>query len=129
MRWVLVEIRPPDPKLLLVRVDPLPQDVAARASFRARLALHVDEIGRKPMPVATAAASAMVRAIGCCLVAACELLSVIITECAGDAGHEAGSLHHAQRIMQLPFEVPIHASDHVVLQRHPGFLRSLWILP
>src|SRR5262245_1498635 len=115
MRWILVEIRPPDPKLFLVCIDPLPQNVASRASFRACPALHVHEIDRKPMSVATAAASAMIRAVGRSLVAACELLSVIIAECAGYSRHEAGGFHRAKRIVQFSFEIPIHASNHVVL--------------
>src|SRR5215469_3509525 len=40
MRWILVEIRSPDPKLFFVRVDPLPQDFTPCASLRTRLALH-----------------------------------------------------------------------------------------
>src|SRR5215469_7326637 len=60
MRWILVEIRPPDPKFFFVRVDPLPQDITPRASLRTCLALHAHEISRKPMAIATTAAPAMV---------------------------------------------------------------------
>ena len=60
MRRILVEIRSTDPKFFFVRVDPLPQDFAPRASLRARLALHAHKIGRKPVAVATAATPAMV---------------------------------------------------------------------
>src|SRR5262245_33064389 len=114
MRWILVEIRTPDPKFLFVRVDPLPQDFTPRASFRTCLALHAHEIGRKPMAIATAAAPAMVRAVRRSLFAAYELLPVIIAESAGYARRKPGFVHGAKRIKQLPFEAPIHASDHVV---------------
>src|SRR5215471_2782516 len=60
MRWILVEIRSPDPKFFFVRVDPLPQDFTPRASLRTRIALHAHKINRKPMAIATAAAPAMV---------------------------------------------------------------------
>src|SRR6516225_7664321 len=60
MRWILVEIRPADPKFFFVRVDPFPQDVTPRASVGTRVALHAHEVGRKPMAIATAAAPAMV---------------------------------------------------------------------
>src|SRR6516162_9027871 len=60
MRWILVEIRPADPKFFFVRVDPFPQDVTPRASVRTRVALHAHEVGRKPMAIATAAAPTMV---------------------------------------------------------------------
>ena len=59
-RWILVEIRSPDPEIFFVRVDPLPQDFTPRASLRGRLALHAHEIGRKTMAIAAAAAPAMV---------------------------------------------------------------------
>src|SRR6516164_9742539 len=60
MRWILVEIRSPDPKFFFVRVDPFPQDFTPRASVRTRVALHAHEVGRKPMAIATAAAPTMV---------------------------------------------------------------------
>src|SRR4029077_6873581 len=60
MRWILIEIRSPDPKFFFVRVDPLPQDFTPRASLPTCLGLHAHEIGREPMAVATAAAPAMV---------------------------------------------------------------------
>ena len=44
-------------------------------------------------------------------------------------GEKPGVLHRVKRIVQFPFEVAIHASDHIVLQRHSGFLRGFWILP
>src|SRR5262245_63466889 len=129
MRWILVEIRTADPKLFFVRIDPLPQEVTPRVSLRTCLALDAHEIGRKPMAIATAAAPAMVRAVRRSLFTADELLPVIIAESAGYAGRKPGLVHRAKRTIQLPFEAAIHASDHVVLQRHPGFLRCCRILP
>src|SRR5215469_5387214 len=129
MRWILVEIRSPDPKLFFVRVDPLPQDFTPRASLGTRLALHAHEIGRKPMAIATAAAPAMVRAVRRSLDAVCELLPVIVAESAGYARRKPGLVHRAKRIVQLASEVPIDASDHVILERHAGFLRGFRILP
>src|SRR5262245_22235671 len=116
MRRILVEVRSSDPKLFLVRIDPLPQNFAFGASLRTCRALHAHEISSKPVTIATAATSAVVRTVGRSLVAARDLLSVIIAECAGYARRKAGVLHRVKGIMQLPFEVPIHASDHVVLQ-------------
>jgi hypothetical protein len=60
MRRIPVEIRSPDPKLLFVRIDPLPQDFAPLASLQTCLPLHADEISRKPMAIAAAATPAMV---------------------------------------------------------------------
>src|SRR5215813_11253043 len=60
MRWIPVEIRPPDPKLFFVLVDPFPQDFTPRASLGTRVAVHAHDIGRKPMAIATAAAATMV---------------------------------------------------------------------
>src|SRR5262249_47323348 len=42
---------------------------------------------------------------------------------------KSGLGHRAKRTIQFRSEVPIHASDHVVLQRHAGFLRGFRILP
>src|SRR5262249_35065342 len=60
MRWILVEIRSPDPKLFFMRVDPLPQGFTPRASLRPCLAFPASEITRTPMAIATAAPPAMV---------------------------------------------------------------------
>src|SRR4029450_9572510 len=87
------------------------------------------EIGCEPMAIATAAAPAMVRAVRRSLVAADELLPVVIAESAGYARRKPGVVHRAKRIIQLPSEARIHASDHIVLQRHFGFLRGYRILP
>src|SRR5512132_1988703 len=101
MWWILVEIRTTDPELLFVRIDPLPQDFTRRTSLRTCLALHAHKIGCKPMAIATAAAPAMVRAVRRSLVAAGELLAVIVAECAGYARRKPGVLHRAKRIMEF----------------------------
>src|SRR5262249_32758636 len=115
MRGILVEVRPANSKLFSVPTDPLPQTATPRASLPTRPPLKAHEIGRKPMSVAPAAAPAVIRAIGRSLVAGCDLLSVVIAECAGDARRKPGRFHRVKRIIQLPSEVLIHASDHVIL--------------
>src|SRR5215469_15398821 len=116
MRWILVEVWSPDPKFFLVRIDPLPQTFTPRAPLGTCPALYADEIGRKPMAIAATAAAAMVRAVGRSLISGCDLLSVIIAERTGYARRKTGIVHRAKRIIELPFEVSIHASDHVVPQ-------------
>src|SRR5262245_29155203 len=59
MRRIAVEIGPPDSELLLVLVDPLPQDFAGSETLHPRLALHAHEIDREAVAVAAAAASAV----------------------------------------------------------------------
>jgi hypothetical protein len=71
----------------------------------------------------------MVRAVRRSLVAAGELLPVIVAESTGYPRRKSGLFHSAKRIMELSFEASIHASDHVILQRHAGFLRGFRILP
>src|SRR6516225_8104717 len=44
-------------------------------------------------------------------------------------GENPASSIARSRIIQLPSKVPVDASDHVVLQRHAGFLRGFRILP
>src|SRR4029450_13091453 len=129
MGWILVQIRTADPKLLFVRIDPLPQEFTPGASLRTCLTLHAHKISCEPMAIATAAAPPMVRAVRGSLVAAGELLPVIVAESTGYARRKSGLFHGAKRIVELSFEGPIHASDHVVLQRHAGFLRGRRILP
>src|SRR5262249_25615643 len=63
MWWVAIAIRAPDPKLLLVRIDPLPQHVARRRSLGTGVALDTDKIGREAVPIAAAPASAMIGAV------------------------------------------------------------------
>src|SRR5262245_22989537 len=59
MRWIAVEIGPPDSELFLVLVDPLPQDFAVSETLHPRVALHAHEIDRKAVAVAAAAAAAV----------------------------------------------------------------------
>ena len=59
MRGVAIEIRPPDAKLLLVRINPLPQHFARGESLQTGLALDAHEVDGKPVAVAAAAAPAM----------------------------------------------------------------------
>jgi hypothetical protein len=77
----------------------------------ARVSPFTHKIGRKPMAKATAEAPAMVGAVRRSLVAADELLPVIIAESAGYARRKPDVVHRAKRIIQLPLEAPIHASD------------------
>src|SRR6516162_294357 len=81
------------------------------------------------MAIAAAAAPSMVRAVRRSLVAVCELLPVIVAESAGYARRKPSLVHRAKRVVQLASEVPIHAADHIVLQRHAGFLCGFRILP
>ena len=60
MRRVSIEIRASDPKLVLMRIDPLPQLWGRGESLRTVLALDAHEIGRKPVTVAAAPAPAVV---------------------------------------------------------------------
>ena len=89
------------------------------------VALHAYEIGRKPMAIATATAPAVVRAVGRSLIAASELLPVIIAECAGNARRKAGVLHRAKGIVELPFEVP----DPCLRSRRPAITSRLFAPP
>src|SRR5512132_425253 len=99
MRWILVEVRTADAKLLFVRIDPLPQDFTRRTSLRTCLALHAHKIGCKPMAIAAAAAAAMVRAVRRSLVAAGKLLPVIVAESTGYAWRKSGFFHSPKRII------------------------------
>src|SRR5207253_11491707 len=120
---------PPDPVRAAARVDPLPQFLARGPALVARLALDADDVGRKPVAVAAAAAASVVGiGIGRPL-AGGERLPVIVTESAGDARRQSGGVHGAQRVVELPLEAPVHATDHVILERHAGSFRGLRILP
>src|SRR5258708_22170948 len=114
MRRVPVEIWAPDSELLPMRIYPLPELFGGSPSLVASSALDTHDIGRKPMPIATAGAPAMIRPVARRLEAACDRLAVVITECAGDAGRKARRLPPVKRIKQLLLVAPIHASDHVV---------------
>src|SRR5689334_8873465 len=129
MRRIAIEIRAPDPELLLARIDPLPHLHGRCEALQTGLALDAHQIGRKPVAVPAAAAAAMIRAVARSLVAARDPLPVIVAECAGDAGHESGLVHRAQRVVELQLEAAVHAADHIVLERHAGALRRDRILP
>ena len=60
MRRVAIEIRSPDPKLVLVGIDPFPQLLALEVSLHTGVTPYAHEIGRKPVAIAAAAAPAMV---------------------------------------------------------------------
>ena len=77
MWWIPIEIRPPDPEFLAVRIDPLPHASACKPSLCACCALHTDEIGRKPMAIAAAANAPTLGAVGGGFVAARERLPVV----------------------------------------------------
>src|SRR5205085_6203123 len=59
MRRVSIEVRAPDPKFSLARIDPLPQLDGRGEARQTGFALDADEIGRKPVAVAAAAAAAV----------------------------------------------------------------------
>src|SRR5712691_11667289 len=81
------------------------------------------------MGIAAAAAPAVVGAVASSVVAGCERLPVIIAKAASDARGEPGLVHRAKRMVELQFEAFIHASDHVIHERHADFLCRLRILP
>src|SRR6516164_2521332 len=56
---ISIEIWPADPKLLLVRIDPLPQHFACGESLQTGLTLDAHEIDGKPVAIAAAAAPAV----------------------------------------------------------------------
>ena len=59
MRRISIKIWPADPKLRLVRIDPLPQLFACGESLQAGLPLDAHEIDGKPVAIAAAAAPAV----------------------------------------------------------------------
>src|SRR5260370_19951765 len=60
MRWIFIEIRSPDSKLVPVSIDPFPQAFSGNPSLRLCRAFDAHDIGRKPVAIAAAAAPAMV---------------------------------------------------------------------
>src|SRR6516225_10949589 len=81
------------------------------------------------MAVAAAEASAMVRAIGCGLVAARDRLPVVIAEATCHPRSKPGVVQRAKEVIQPRFEGPVHAADHVLGHGHASFLGGIWILP
>src|SRR6266478_7692937 len=129
MRRIFVEIRSPDSKLLPMFIDPLPEVFTANPSLVPRPAFDAHDIGRKPVPKATAEAPAMVRPVSRRRQAACDRLTVVIAKRAGYARRQPGLLRRAKRMKELQLKASIHASDHIIHHRHAGFLRRLRILP
>src|SRR5450631_4449020 len=101
MRRIPAEIGAPDTELLAMRINPLPELFGGSPSLVARSALDTDDIGRKPMPIATAGAPAMIRPVARRLEAAGDRLAVVIAECAGDAGRKALRLRRVKRMKQF----------------------------
>src|SRR5215211_7385503 len=60
MRRVSISIGAADPKLLLVRIDPLPQLLARGVALHTSVAFDAHEIDRNPVAIAAAAAPPMV---------------------------------------------------------------------
>jgi len=60
MWWVSIKIWSSDPKLFFVRVDPGPQLITGSQSLCPCLALDAHDIGRSPVTIAAAEASAMI---------------------------------------------------------------------
>ena len=85
MRRIFIEIRPPDSKLPLVVVEPLPEVFSGNQSLRPRPAFDAHDIGRKAVAIAAAETPAMVRPVSRRLETACDRLTVVIAERAGDA--------------------------------------------
>ena len=129
MRRIFTEIRSPNSKLLAVFIDPFPELFGGNPSLRPCRAFDTHDIGRKPVAIAAAETAAMEGSVSRRLQAACDRLTVVIAERAGDAGRQPGLLRRVERVKKLQLEAPIHASDHVVHHRHAGFFRRLRILP
>src|SRR5262249_8095765 len=121
MGRISVEIRSPDPVLLLVRIDPLPHVFAGNASLRTCLALHAHEIGRKPVAIAAATAPTMVGTVARSVAAACERLPVALPKSLGDAGAEPSLVQRAKRMVKPQLEVLFLASNPVIQERHADF--------
>src|SRR5215510_1518082 len=81
------------------------------------------------MAIAAAQASAMVRAIGPSLVAACDRLPVVIPEATRHTRSKPGLVQRAKEVIQPRFEGPVHPADHVLGHGHAGFFGGIWILP
>src|SRR5262249_52327793 len=77
--------------------------------------------GCKPMTVAAAQASAMVRAIGCGLVAACDRLPVVIAEATCHPRRKPGVVQRAKEVIQPRFEGPVHAAVTYWVTDMPAF--------
>src|SRR5260370_21433031 len=101
MRRVPAEIWAPDSEVLPIRINPLPELFGGSPSLVTSSALDTHDIGRKPMPIATAGAPAMIRPVARRLEAACDRLTVVITEFAGDARAKARRLRRVERMKKV----------------------------
>src|SRR5215831_3508194 len=81
------------------------------------------------MAIAAAQASAMIRAIGCGLVAACDRLPVVIAEATCHPRSKPSVVQRAKEVIQPRFEGPVHPADHVLGHGHASFFGGIWILP
>src|SRR6516164_2537869 len=104
MPRIPIKIWSPDPKLLPVYINPFPEVFTGTISLVPCLAVDTHDIGRKPVAVAAARAPTMVRPICRRFQAACERLTVVITERAGYARRQPGFL---RRVRILPGEILI----------------------
>src|SRR3981189_2869902 len=101
MRRVPTEIWAPDSELLPMRINPLPELFGGSPSLVASSALDSHDIGRKPMPIATAGAPAMIRPVARRLEAACDRLAVLSRERSGDAGRMSRGLRGVKHMKQF----------------------------
>src|ERR1700754_2756004 len=83
---VPVAVRSPDSKFLPVCVDPFPEDFAGMISLVPGFAGDAHDVGGKSVTIAAAKAAAMVGPGIRRFQAARERLTVVVAECAGDAG-------------------------------------------
>src|ERR1700692_4258084 len=86
MRGIPIEIRPSDPKLLPVCIDPIPEGFAGGQSLRPCRAIDAHDIRRKPTSVTSTKAASVIGPIVSRLKAACNGLAIVVAECAGNAG-------------------------------------------
>src|SRR5258708_35413319 len=102
-RWLVRpvpnEIGSSDTKPFFVRIDPFPQLLTGNPSLCPCLALYAHDIGRKPVTVAAAEASTMIRPVALSLLARRDVLPIIIAKRARYTWHQAGIVERAQRVM------------------------------
>src|SRR3954453_17697839 len=101
MRRIFIEIGSPDSILLPVCIDPFPESYRRIPSLVPCPAVDAHDIGRKPVAIAAAGASAMVRPVSRRFQAACERLTVVITERAGYARRQPGLFRRAKRMKEI----------------------------
>ena len=104
MRRIVIEIRPSNSELLAVGIDPFPEIFSGGQSLRPCRAFDAHDIGRKPMAIAAMEAPAVVGPVIRRLQAACDRLTVVIAERAGDARRQPGLFRRAKRMIELHLE-------------------------